>query len=122
MTEEKFDELLRDVRGESATAEEIAGAQRRVRERLRGSPSLLCQEFRAELGSYLNERLSDSRRLLLEDHLVRCTDCRRATCHPSMPFSTSTRPPPRSIRKFFLLHRSRETLTQPFASLWNPRV
>ena len=78
MTDEKFDELLTDVRDDSATAEDVAGAQRRVRERLRGSPSLLCPEFRAELGSYLNERLSDSRRLLLEDHLVRCTDCRRA--------------------------------------------
>lgn len=78
MTDEKFDELLRDVRQETAAAEEIAVAQRRVRERLTQSPALLCPEFRAELGAYLDARLTDSRRLLLEDHLGRCADCRRA--------------------------------------------
>ncbi len=78
MTEEKFDELLKNMREESATAEEIAGARQRVWDRLTGSTSALCFEFRPELGAYLDERLTDSRRLLLEDHLGRCADCRRA--------------------------------------------
>jgi len=78
MTDEKFDELLKDVRGETATEAEIGAAQRRVRERLTESPALLCPKFRAELGAYVGERLTDSRRLLLEDHLGRCADCRRA--------------------------------------------
>jgi hypothetical protein len=78
MTDEKFDELLKDVHGETATEAEIGAAQRRVRERLTESPALLCPKFRAELGAYVGERLTDSRRLLLEDHLGRCADCRRA--------------------------------------------
>jgi len=78
MTDEKFDELLNDVRGETTTEAEIAAAQRRVRERITESLTLLCSEFQAELGAYVGERLTDSRRLLVEDHLGRCTDCRRA--------------------------------------------
>lgn len=78
MTDEKFDELLKDVRGETAPEAEIAAAQRRVWERITESPTLLCSEFQAELGAYVGARLTASRRLLVEDHLGRCADCRRA--------------------------------------------
>ena len=78
MTDEKFDELLKDVRGENATEAEVVAAQRRVRERLTESSTLLCSEFQAELRAYVGEQLTDSRRLLVEDHLGRCAVCRRA--------------------------------------------
>ena len=78
MKEQRFDELLKDIREESATAQEVAAARRRVQDRLKGSISPLCLEFRPELGAYLEDRLTASRRLLLEDHLGRCDPCRRA--------------------------------------------
>ena len=78
MTEHQFDELLKEMREESATAEEVEAARGRVRDRLTGSTSPLCSEFRPQLGAYLENRLTDSRRLLLEDHLGRCVPCRRA--------------------------------------------
>ena len=78
MKEQRFDELLKDIREESATAQEVAAARRRVQDRLKGSISPLCPEFRPQLGAYLEGRLTDSRRLLLEDHLGRCDPCRRA--------------------------------------------
>ena len=79
MTEERFDELLKEVREEQASPEDVAGARDRVRQRLTGmSADALCDAFRADLGPYLDEQLGASRRLLLEDHLGRCADCRRA--------------------------------------------
>lgn len=78
VTEHQFDELLKDIREEDATAEEVEAARGRVRDRLTGSVSTLCPEFRPQLGAYLENRLIYSRRLLLEDHLGRCLPCRRA--------------------------------------------
>ena len=78
MNEEQFDDLLKEMRGEDVSAEELTGARQRVRERLTGSMFSLCPEFRAELSAYVDKRLSESRRLLLEDHLGRCADCRKA--------------------------------------------
>ena len=78
MREHQFDELLKGMREESATAKEIEAARGRVRDRLTGSTSKLCPVFRPQLGDYLENRLTDSRRLLLEDHLGRCVPCRHA--------------------------------------------
>ena len=78
MNEERFGRLLEEMRAEGASASEADAARERVRDRLSGADSALCAQFRLDLGGYLDNRLTDSRRLLLEDHLARCTGCRGA--------------------------------------------
>lgn len=75
MNDQRFDELLDDLRNETAPEAEIAAARERVRERLE---TPVCAEFRSELAGYLAGTLLESRRLLVEDHLGRCAPCRRA--------------------------------------------
>jgi len=77
MTEERLDQLLQEMRDEGAAPEQVAAAQDRVWQKLAGSASLACAEFRPELGDYLAGQLSGSRRLLIDDHLGRCPQCRR---------------------------------------------
>ena len=77
MTEERFDQLLKDMREEAAPPEQVADACERVRRQIAGSTSMACAEFRPEFGDYIAGRLTDSRRLLIDDHLGRCAECRR---------------------------------------------
>jgi len=77
MTEERFDEILKEMREESAAPEQIAAARDRVWQQITGSTSLACAEFRPEFAQYLAGGLTDSRRLLVDDHLGRCAECRR---------------------------------------------
>jgi hypothetical protein len=78
MTEERFDQLLKEMREESAPPEQAAAARDRVWEHLAGATSRACTEFRAELSAYVAGGIAESRRLLIEDHLGRCPECRRA--------------------------------------------
>jgi hypothetical protein len=78
MNDERFDELLKDMREEGAAEEQVAGARERVWQRLEGASSAACVEFRPEFSDYLAGRLTPSRRLLMDDHLGRCPECRRA--------------------------------------------
>lgn len=74
MNDDRFDQLLEEMRNETVPAAEAQAAQDRVRERLRNP---VCAEFRAEFNGYLAGDLLESRRLLMEDHLTRCAACRR---------------------------------------------
>ncbi|MBI3279794.1 MAG: FecR domain-containing protein [Acidobacteria bacterium] len=90
MTEDRFDELLKEMREETATAEQVAESRDRVWRKLAGRASALCSEFRSQLEDYLAGQLTEARRLLLEDHLSRCAECRRvfagaATWQPGRP-------------------------------------
>src|SRR5947207_1313147 len=78
MTEEQFDELLKEMREEAAPAEQVAAARDRVWHKISGATSLACAELRPAFGDYLAGRLTDSRRLLIDDHIARCAECRRA--------------------------------------------
>jgi hypothetical protein len=75
MNDERFDQLLDELRNETAPAVEMEAAIGRVRERLE---TPVCAEFRSELAGYIAGTLLESRRLLVEDHLGRCAPCRRA--------------------------------------------
>ena len=46
MTEERFDQLLKEMREESVAPEQAAAARDRVWRQLAGSTSLACAEFR----------------------------------------------------------------------------
>jgi len=79
MTEERFDELLNEMRGERALPEEVTAACDRVwREISGGGAAVACAELRPELAAYLAGSLTESRRLLVDDHLGRCAACRRS--------------------------------------------
>ena len=73
MNEDRFDQLLEEMRNETVPAAEAQAAKDRVREHLRNP---VCSEFRAEFSGYLAGGLLESRRLLMEDHLTRCAACR----------------------------------------------
>src|SRR5260370_8641081 len=78
MTEERFDELLREMREENVSPEQAAAAQDRVWHRIAGATPVACAEFRPDLARSISGALTESRRLLLDDHLGRCAECRRA--------------------------------------------
>jgi hypothetical protein len=78
MTEERFDELLKEMREEAVPEEQAAAARERVWQRLKGSSSVACAELRPQFDDYLAGRLTPPRRLLVDDHLGRCAECRRA--------------------------------------------
>jgi hypothetical protein len=76
MTDERFDELLKEMREEQTSPTGTAAARERVWRRLTASPA--CAEFRNGFGSYIAGGLDEARRLLVDDHLSRCAQCRAA--------------------------------------------
>src|SRR5437867_11436535 len=78
MTEEQFDDLVKEMREEEAAPEQVAAVRDRVWKHIAGSTSLACAEFRPEFGAYLAGQLTAARRLLVDDHLGRCAECRLA--------------------------------------------
>jgi hypothetical protein len=75
MSEDRLEKALEAMKSEEAGPEELARAHDRVRQKLNISGDL-CAEFQLQFQEYLGSRLDDSRRLLMEDHLSRCTVCR----------------------------------------------
>jgi hypothetical protein len=76
MSEDRLEKALEAIKIETGNPEELARAHDRVWETLNPPKKSLCAEFQLQFGDYLNSRLEGSRRLLLEDHLSRCTNCR----------------------------------------------
>ena len=66
MDDERFDDLLKQIREEGAPAEQVKAAQNRVWQRLNASGSQVraCDEFGPLLADYAHGRLGESRRLL----------------------------------------------------------
>jgi hypothetical protein len=64
MTEENFDQLLKEMREEHVPPEQAEAARERVWQRLEGSGSLACAEFRPDFAAYLEGGLAESRLLL----------------------------------------------------------
>ena len=83
MTDERFDEVLDEMRAERAPAEQTAEARERAWGQILRSTSLACAEFRPEFGAYRAGELTAARGTLLEDHLGRCAECRRAYEDPA---------------------------------------
>jgi anti-sigma factor RsiW len=78
MSEKRLDQALEAMRNEAAGEADLAAAKARVWEKLSGGETGACGGFRTQLKDYADGRLDESRRLLMEDHLGRCADCRRA--------------------------------------------
>jgi ferric-dicitrate binding protein FerR (iron transport regulator) len=81
MSEDRLNQALEAMRNESVPEADLAATQAKVWEKLRAATAApvagLCREFREELRPYRDGKLADGRRLLLEDHLGRCPECRR---------------------------------------------
>jgi hypothetical protein len=76
MSEDRLDKALEEMKSESVTPEQLAGARGRVWEKLGISGRAVCTELAPGFRDYLEGRLAASRRLLVEDHLSRCPQCR----------------------------------------------
>jgi hypothetical protein len=76
MSEDRLERALEAMQNENVDPEQIAGARDRVRAKL-GNPGLMtCTEFEPDIRDYLAGGLAPNRRLLMEDHLSRCSRCR----------------------------------------------
>ena len=98
MNDERFDDLLQDMRDESAPRAQVDAARERVWQHLQESHSLACDELRPELADYARGRIRESRRLLVEDHLSRCVACRHALADTRGEHKVTTMPQVRASR------------------------
>lgn len=79
----KFDQLLNTIREGEPAAAAVAEARDRVQQKLFGPGAAGveqirgCEDFQSLIPAYLQRTLSDSRRMLLEDHIRECIPCRR---------------------------------------------
>jgi ferric-dicitrate binding protein FerR (iron transport regulator) len=78
MSKDRLEQALEAMRAETVDASEMAAARARVWAKLIEGSADLCGGFRQDLGAYAEGRLKADRRLLVEDHLARCPECRRA--------------------------------------------
>ena len=78
MTDQDFDRLVNSIRDDVPNDETARAAADRVRDRLRtGGMDEVCAHFRADFDAYRAGRLSEGRKMLLDDHLHSCVACRR---------------------------------------------
>ena len=76
MSHDRLERALEEMTQEPVDAATLEGARGRVWNTLTSAADAGCAEFRADFGSYVSGTLTGSRRMLLEDHLGRCTACR----------------------------------------------
>ena len=95
MTDERFDDLLNEMRDERAPEPQSAEARARVWQQILHTTSLACAEFRPEFGAYRAGELSAARRLLIDDHLARCAECRHVLDGSAQAHRVVAMPEPR---------------------------
>ena len=76
MSEDRLEKALDEMKREDVAAATLEAARARVWDKLSAAATAGCAEFRPELRAYLAGTLTGNRRLLLEDHISRCSACR----------------------------------------------
>jgi ferric-dicitrate binding protein FerR (iron transport regulator) len=76
MSGEQLERALQEMKGEQVDSGTLEAARERVWKNVTTAGSATCAEFRRDLHAYVVNGLGGSRRVLLEDHLSRCTRCR----------------------------------------------
>jgi len=76
MSEDRLERALQEIKEEDVDTGTLEAARGRVWRKLTNAGSATCAEFRQDFRAYLGKELSGSRRILVEDHLSRCTGCR----------------------------------------------
>lgn len=76
MSEDRLERALQQMKEEDVDSGTLEAARVLVWEKVTNGTSAPCAEFRQDFHGYLGKELGDSRRILLEDHLSRCSGCR----------------------------------------------
>jgi hypothetical protein len=76
MSEDRLERALHEMSTEDVDAGTIETARARVWENVTNAGSAVCAEFRQDFRAYLGKELGAGRRILVEDHLSRCPNCR----------------------------------------------
>jgi ferric-dicitrate binding protein FerR (iron transport regulator) len=76
MSEDRLEKALEAMKNEDANPDQLEKARARVWEKLTGAGPTACSEFVPLFHDYREGKLPGQRRLLLEDHLSRCAQCR----------------------------------------------
>jgi FecR protein len=78
MAEDRLETALQAMRQEAVDAATLEAARDRVWDTLTNAAVAGCAEFRPDCREYLSGTLTGGRRVLLEDHISRCSACRAA--------------------------------------------
>jgi hypothetical protein len=78
MSQERLDKALEEMTQEPVDAATVEAARARVWSTLANPVAAGCAEFRPDFGAYQAGTLTGGRRMLLEDHVSRCSACRAA--------------------------------------------
>lgn len=108
MKKDKLDQIIDEIRNEPVDAVAMEQAAARVRARImpRGESSATlellrsCSDFQSLVPAYLAKNLSESKTLLLEDHIHQCVDCRHAL-HAARFGKVRTLPRPKVVVRPF---------------------
>ena len=76
MTEDRLEEALQEMSQEVVDEGTLEAARARVWDKVTRAAGAGCAEFRPDFRAYLSGEIGGSRRVLLEDHLSRCSACR----------------------------------------------
>jgi hypothetical protein len=76
MSADHLERALHEMKEEHVDAGTLDAARARVWEKMTNAVSATCAEFRQDFRAYLGKELRESRRILVEDHLSRCSGCR----------------------------------------------
>lgn len=76
MSEERLDSALEGMKQEAVDAATLEAARARVWNTLTSPVAAGCAEFRPDFRAYQSGALAGGRRMLLQDHLSRCSACR----------------------------------------------
>ncbi len=76
MSEDRLERALEEMRRETASDDVLDAARTRVWNELSRERGSSCAELRIDFPAYVDGSLTDSRRVLVEDHLSRCPACR----------------------------------------------
>lgn len=76
MSADRLESALDEMRRESVDPGTLDAARARVLDTLTNPAASGCAQFRPDFPAYLSATLSGGRRVLLEDHISRCTACR----------------------------------------------
>ncbi|HEY7055617.1 MAG TPA: FecR family protein [Vicinamibacterales bacterium] len=78
MSEDRLERALQEMKQEAIDAGTLEAARVRVWDTMMNVAAAGCTEFRPDLRAYLSGTVTGGRRVLLEDHISRCSACRAA--------------------------------------------
>src|SRR5688500_17413541 len=76
MSEDRLERALQEMNEEDVDAGTLEAARARVWTKVTNAGNPTCAEFRQDFRAYLDDELGGSRRMLVDDHLSRCSGCR----------------------------------------------